>query len=208
MPSTPLADLVAPAHTALVIVECQQGVIGELSNVPAVAEAGRAVVPAIARLAAAARVAGVKVVHATAAHPPDRWGANTNTRLFAAAARSPVQLVEGSDAAQPVPEIGVEPDDIVMVRRHGLSPLSGTELGPMLRNAGVTTVVLTGVSLNVAIPNAAFDAVNTGYQAVIPRDAVAGTPPEYADAVLDHTLAYVATLTTTSDLAGMWAAGR
>ena len=204
-----LGDLVAPAHTALVIVECQQGVIGDLANLPALAEAARGgLVPAVAELARAARAAGVKVVHATAAHPPDRWGANTNARLFAATARSPVQLIEGSAAAAPLPEIGVEAVDLVLVRRHGLSPMTGTDLEPLLRNAGVRTVVLAGVSLNVAIPNATFDAVNAGYQVVIPRDGVVGPPEAYGRDVLDHTLAFVATLTSTAELAAAWATRR
>ena len=199
-----LPTLVAPEHTALVIVECQRGVIGELASLPALAEAARGgLIPALAGLARAARTAGVKVIHATAGHPPDKWGANTNARLFGFTAKSAVQLIEGSDAVQPVPEL-VGDGDLVLVRHHGLSPMTGTDLEPMMRNAGITTVVLAGVSLNIAIPNAAFDAVNAGYQVVIPRDGVVGTPESYGSDVLDHTLAFVATLVTTSDLRSAW----
>jgi nicotinamidase-related amidase len=60
------------------------------------------------------------------------------------------------------------------------------------------------VSVNVAIQNLAFDAVNNGYQVVIPRDAVAGVPADYAEAILDNTLSLVATLTTTADLVRLW----
>ncbi|MBV8161166.1 MAG: isochorismatase family protein, partial [Acidimicrobiia bacterium] len=87
---------------------------------------------------------------------------------------------------------------------HGLGPMAGTELDPVLRNMGVSTIVAAGVSVNVAIQNLAFDAVNNAYQVVIPRDAVAGVPAEYAEAVLDNTLALVATLTTTADLVRVW----
>ena len=73
-------------------------------------------------------------------------------------------------------EIGVDPADIVLARYHGLGPMTGTQLDPMLRNLGVTTIVGVGVSLNVGMTNLAFDAVNRGYQIVIPRDAVAGVP--------------------------------
>jgi len=76
----------------------------------------------------------------------------------------------------------------------------------VLRNLGVTTVVLTGVSVNVAITNLAFDAVNLGYQVVIPRDAVAGVPPSYADEVIANTLSVVATITTTDDVLTAWKA--
>ena len=61
-----------------------------------------------------------------------------------------------------------------------------------------------GVSLNVAITNLTFDAVNAGYVVVIPRDAVAGTPPDYVEAVFEHTLGIVATVTTTNDVVDAW----
>jgi nicotinamidase-related amidase len=113
-------------------------------------------------------------------------------------------MLQGSPATEVVPEIGVEQSDIVLPRLHGLGPMAGTELDPVLRNMGVTTVVVVGVSVNIAIQNLAFDAVNNGYQVVIPRDAVAGVPVEYADAVLDNTLSLVATLTTTADVVRTW----
>jgi hypothetical protein len=39
---------------------------------------------------------------------------------------------------------------------------------------------------------------------VIPRDAVAGTPAEYGEQVLDHTLSAIATLTTTPAIESAW----
>jgi biuret amidohydrolase len=61
-----------------------------------------------------------------------------------------------------------------------------------------------GVSLNVAITNLAFDAVNSGYQVVLPTDAVAGTPREYAEQMLQHTLRNVTTLATTEGVLAAW----
>jgi len=63
-----------------------------------------------------------------------------------------------------------------------------------------------GVSVNIGMTNFAFDAVNRGYQMVMPRDAVAGVPVDYAQAVLDNTLALVATLTTTEAVLEAWRA--
>ena len=103
-----------------------------------------------------------------------------------------------------VPELGPEPDDVVLTRTHGLSPMAGTDLDPVLRNLGITTVVVTGVSVNVAITNLVMDAVNQGYDVVLPRDAVCGLPADYADAVIDNTLALLAAITTTDDLISIW----
>jgi biuret amidohydrolase len=75
--------------------------------------------------------------------------------------------------------------------------MAGTDLDPVLRNMGVGTLIVIGVSVNVAITNLVMDAVNRGYQVVLPRDAVCGVPASYADAVIDNTLSLLATVTTT-----------
>jgi biuret amidohydrolase len=202
-----LVSLVDPAHTALVTQECQEAVIGERSMLPQLADAARrAGLPAnVARLVRAARAAGVPVVHGLALSRADGRGGNRNARLFGAMARHPGRgLVAGSAPAAVLAEIGTEPSDIEVPRIFGLSPMAGTGLDPILRNLGVTTVVGVGVSLNVAIPNFAFDAVNLGYQFVVPRDAVAGVPDDYAAAVLDNTLSLVATVTTTAEVLSAW----
>lgn len=199
-----LAKLVAPAHTALVTQELQRGVMGDLSQLPELAKNAQLVLPNMAQLVGAARDAGVTVIHCVAEQRADGRGGNTNARIFQYMAKTPVRLVQGSDAAAIVPEIAVHASDIVLSRLHGLSPFQGTELDFVLRNLGVTTIVGVGVSVNVAIQNFAFDAVNSGYQMVIPRDGVAGFPREYVEAVFANTLGAVATLVESAALLGCW----
>jgi nicotinamidase-related amidase len=202
-----LARLVDPAHSALIANECQRGVIGDRSLLPELARAAAPIVPNVARLAAAARRAGVPVVHTTAVRRADGRGSNQNARLFMATRRSPRPISPGSSEAEIVPEIEVEEADIVLPRIHGLSPMHATGLDPVLRNLGVRTIVAAGVSINVAITNLVFDAVNAGYQVVIARDAVAGLPPEYVEAVFAHTLGLLATVTTTAEVVAVWERG-
>jgi biuret amidohydrolase len=200
-----LADLVEPGRAALVTQECQNGVIGEHAVFPALAEiARREMIPNAARLAKAARAAGIPVVHCLALRRPDGFGSNTNARIFGAAKKSPVTLAPGSDAARVVDEIGVEDSDIVLTRHHGVGPMSGTDLDSVLRNLGVTTIVGIGVSVNVGMTNFTMDAVNLGYQFVLPRDAVAGVPEDYANALIDNTLSLLATVVTTEEVIGAW----
>lgn len=205
-----LGALVAPTRTALVLQEVQNGVVGRPSALPALADAAATInlIPNCARLAHAARAAGVPVFHCTAETRDDLKGANRNARLFLGVRKTPVPLTPGSAAVQVPDEIGVDAGDVVLPRHHGLGPMTGTQLDPMLRNLGVTTIVGVGVSLNIGMTNFAFDAVNRGYQFVLPTDAVAGVPAEYAQAVLEHTLALVATLTTTEAVLAAWSAGR
>lgn len=200
-----LAPLIDPAHTALVTQECQNGVIGHPAALPLLAEiAQREMIPNVARLATGARAAGVAVVHCVAARRADGKGSNMNARLFRGMLKTPVALEPGSAAVEVVPEIGVADGDIVLTRLHGLGPMGGTDLDPVLRNLGITTIVGVGVSVNVGMIDFAFDAVNAGYQFVLPRDAVAGIPEDYAAAVIDNTLSLVSTLCTTDDVLAAW----
>ncbi|MFF6802249.1 isochorismatase family protein [Streptomyces sp. NPDC012616] len=197
-----LSDLLDPANTVLITVECQQGVVGPAAALPQLARAAResGVLDNIARLVTAARASGVQVVHAVAERRPDGRGANRNARLFRAAERLPVQQLTGTDATRLAPEIEVAEQDLVVRRLHGLSPVQGTDVDALLRNLGCRTLVVTGVSANVAIPNTVFDAVNRGYTAVVPSDAIAGVPADYTPAMIRHTLALVATVATTAEV--------
>lgn len=199
-----LADLVAPAHTAIVTQECQGAVMGaDAALAVLAAEARREALPNIVRLLPSARAAGVAVVHCLVARRRDSLGSNHNARLFASGARG-VDITPSSEGATLLPELGPEPTDLVLARWHGVGPMGGTDLDAILRNLAVSTIVAVGVSLNVAIPNLVMDAVNSGYRVVLPRDAVADYPAEYGTAMIENTLALLATVTTTDELLATW----
>ncbi|MEU1498794.1 isochorismatase family cysteine hydrolase [Streptomyces sp. NPDC005732] len=197
-----LRELLDPATTVLLTVECQQGVVGPGSALPELAEQARSsgALTQVARLVAAAHGSGVQVIHAVAERRPDGRGANRNARLFRAAERLPVRQLPGTAAVQVAAPIEVAEEDLVVRRLHGLSPIAGTDVDALLRNLGCRTLVVTGVSANVAVPNAVFDAVNRGYTVVVPADAIAGVPSDYTPAMVRNTLALVATVTTTDDV--------
>jgi nicotinamidase-related amidase len=201
-----LTMLVDPIHTVVVTQECQKGVIGPDAALPQLADAARAsTIPNGATLLAAARSAGVPVVHCIAERRTDGLGSNHNARLFMGMLKTGVSLTPGTSAVEVIDEFGPEPSDVVLSRLHGVGPMGGTDLDPVLRNLGARTIVGIGVSLNVGMLDFALDAVNAGYQMVMPRDAVAGVPADYADAVLDHTLALLCTLPSTRDVLAAWA---
>ncbi|MFF4183077.1 cysteine hydrolase [Streptomyces sp. NPDC001691] len=205
-----LAEQLVPASTVLMTVECQQGVVGADSALPELAKVAResGALHNVARLVAAAHEAGVQVLHAVAERRPDGRGASRNARLFRAAERLPVQQYSGSRAVRIAEPIEVADEDIVVRRLHGLSPMAGTDVDALLRNLGCRTLIVTGVSANVAIPNAVFDAVNLGYTAVVAADAIAGVPADYTPAMIRNTLALVATVAGTDAILGCLGAGR
>jgi nicotinamidase-related amidase len=204
-----LVDLTRPAHTAVLTMEIQRGVVGDLSAYPELADAATrvGVIPNTARLLSSARKRGVPVVHCTAEFRSDRAGTAVNCQLIAAALRNPDHMLAGTPPAELVPELGPEPADLVSSRLSGVSPFSGTELDTWLRNLGIRTVVATGMSVNIGVLGLVIEAVNLGYQVVVPRDAVAGIPEVYADLALSNTFPLLCTLTTVDFLLEAWSSG-
>jgi biuret amidohydrolase len=202
---TELAELASPEHTAIVAQECQGAVIGPNAGLAVLAEEARRVaLPNITRLLPTARAAGVRIVHCLVQRRHDGLGSNHNAKIFAIGRGDGVDIAPGSPGAAVLPELGPEPTDLVLSRWHGVGPMGGTDLDAVLRNIEVSTIVVVGVSLNIAIPNLVMDAVNAAYRVIVPRDAVAGVPTEYGNAVIDNTLSLLATITTTEELLRVW----
>jgi biuret amidohydrolase len=201
-----LGALLEPSRAALLLMECQEGIIGEGGTLSALADAvGRnGTVAQIARVLSAARARGVPVFHCLMARRPDGAGAAANCLLLAATRKSERPLLPGSPQQAPVARLAPVDGEWVITRWHCVTPFHGTELDSLLRNLGVRTVVATGVSVNVGILGLVIEAVNAGYQVVIPREAVAGTPEDYVAAVMEHTLRLLATLAPVDRVVGVW----
>ena len=93
-----LRELLDPRSTAVLTMELQRGVVGDLASMLHLREAVEAadIVPHTAHLLAGARAAGARVVHCTAAFRADRAGSPVNYPFAAASRKKPVALVIGS----------------------------------------------------------------------------------------------------------------
>ncbi len=187
----------------MLFVECQRGVVGDLSVLAALAEAARPALAAMGRLAKGARGAGAQVAHLT--YVPAAGGRTANLRApLMRATTATTEWNETHPAAQIVPEIGVEPGDLVLPRRQGISPVHRTEVLAVLRNIGIEEIIVAGVSTNLAVLLVAVGAADEDFTVTIPTDATVGTPPEHHASVLTHSLSFVADLTTVDGLLARW----
>jgi nicotinamidase-related amidase len=200
-----LPSLLDPKHTALLLMECQEAIMGGGGRLSALSEAvaKHGTIGQIAKVLAAARKAGVPVFYLTVARRADSGGGTANCLLLALGKKG-TPLLPGSPQQAVVAALAPREGDYVLTRFHGVTPFHATELDQMLRNLGVTTVVATGVSVNVGITGLTIEAVNCGYQVVIPRDAVTGTPDSHVDSMFEHALRLLATVSTVADVAAVW----
>jgi nicotinamidase-related amidase len=93
------------------------------------------------------------------------------------------QLVRGlivpsdSREADPLDELAPIDDELVVSKSSsGVFPV--TNLDRLLRNMGITTLVMTGTSTGGCVESAVRDAVDLGYDVVVVADACADSTPE------------------------------
>jgi nicotinamidase-related amidase len=191
-----------PSAVAVLCVECQNGVLGPTSVLPQLAADSGDLVTNLRRLLDAARSAGIRVVHAT--YEGVLGGRHVGTaRIWRALGPATAEWAPGIEATRVLPEL-LSATDLVLPRHHGLFPTLGSELLPVLDNLGARSVVLTGVSLNLALPHTAGHITQAGFALVVPRDAVGGTPAAYGEQVLANSIALLGRITTVDELIAEW----
>lgn len=182
---------------ALVISECQRGILDrEFAGLPNLVDQveQRGILARIAVLADEFRRRGLPVVHAHISHRPGLVG-NAMTSPLAASVRRTGGLVEGTAQAASMPEVAPQTGDLVSARRSGLAMWYGTDLDVTLRNLHVDTIVLAGVSTNIALFGGSLGAVERGYQAVIPENCSAGGTADSHRFMVTESLPLLASMT-------------
>jgi nicotinamidase-related amidase len=193
-----------PATTAVISMECQENLLGDTPQLPGLAAAARrtGLLDNLAALYDGARRVGARVYYCTDERRPDGFGMADNTLVH-------LRMAEGETGAGgqgPVmAQIFPQEPDVVFRREQGLTGFFGTGLDQYLRNTGVKTVIVTGISLNIAVLGTAIEAMNLGYRVVVPSDGVASDPYEYAETLLRYTIRNIAFVVPTSTITGFWA---
>jgi biuret amidohydrolase len=205
-----LRRIADPRTTAVLTMELQNGIVAGEALFPALVEQVERVglLDTARRVCDGARQAGARVVHCTKVTRPDGAGQAINCKVFALGEKMRAQRGQdpteiGSRGAQLVDGLE-DPQDFVVPRLHGMTPFTSTSLDQILRNLGIRSVVVLGVSINLGIMGMSLTALDLGYQVVVIRDGVTGIPDDYAQTVIDQSLSLISTVVTSDDLLAVW----
>ncbi len=91
----------------------------------------------------------------------------------------------------------------IVLPKHTTSLFIGTHFEQMVRNAGITTLVFTGISTEIGIESSSRDASNRGFFAVVVRDAVSSASREGHERSL-QTMENLLILARTEEILEMW----
>lgn len=184
----------APARTALVIIDMQRdfleaGGFGEsLGN--DVSILARAVGPC-KRVLAAARAAGIKVIHTREGHRPNLSDAPPaklargapGTRIGDPGPMGRI-LIHGEAGHDIVDTLYPVPGEVV-IDKPGKGAFYATELGDILKAADIDVLLVCGVTTEVCVHTTIREANDRGYRCVAIGDACASYFPEFHRVGLD-----------------------
>ncbi|MCR6688616.1 cysteine hydrolase [Cellulomonas sp.] len=190
-----------PATTAVLVIDMQNDNLHPDGAFAATGAADHAaqqdVVAHVGAILTAARTVDAAVVHNRIVIYPGRPSGGSNAPIFRMLGPESLKL----DTWGAAPIDGAEPvrDEIVLDRIR-MSAFNGTSLDPILRNLGITTVVVVGVWTNMAVEHTVRDAADHGYEAVIVSDATSSINAEWQAAGLGYALTNIATIATTEEV--------
>jgi gluconolactonase len=157
------------------------------------------VVEYVKGLAAAARGAGVPVIHVWYIVEPGAPGLKQNAPLFEGV-KGANALVRGTWGAAPAD--GLEPHEgDHIVEKMRMNAFHDTKLDTLLRGLGVETLIITGAWTNMSIEHTARHAADAGYRAVVASDGTSTVDEEWQNAALNYAMQNVAQVGTCAEIA-------
>ena len=181
------------ARTALVVIDMQRDFVepggfgASLGNDVSLL---RAVIPPLQKVLAVTRAAGMTVLHTREGHrpdltdcPPAKLNRGDPTLRIGDVGPKGRILIRGEYGHDIVDELSPLPSEIV-IDKPGKGSFYATGLHELLGEAGITSLVVTGVTTEVCVHTTVREANDRGYECLVLADCVGSYFPEFQQAGL------------------------
>jgi nicotinamidase-related amidase len=160
-----IAQFLQPAKAALVLWDIQKMLVDAIFN-------REEFLSNVRKLAVAAREKNIPVIFTKITPLPERFESPARKYMMR---NRPKGYNPGPGAFDLT--IAPEHDDIV-INKNTASIFVGTNFEQLMRNAGISTIVFTGISTEIGIESSAREAGNRGFFPVVVSDAVSSRDKE------------------------------
>jgi nicotinamidase-related amidase len=166
-------EIVDPGHTALVLWDCQNGLVNNVFN-------HEEYLVNLRTLLAAARRREIPVVYTKITPLPtsyqSAWNIYQNMKRFNVddPAKIPVFMKPGSPEAEISPELAPNEGEVVL-NKHSANIFFGTNFGQLMRFRGVQTILFTGIATEYGVEHSAREASIRGFYTVVVSDCVSSS---------------------------------
>ncbi|MCK7621818.1 cysteine hydrolase [Streptomyces sp. RS10V-4] len=192
MSTAPALD---PAHTALLVMDYQPAI---LAVVPA-GEDRNALLGRVAGAIADVRVNGGTIAYVRVGFTEADWDAiPASNKSFAPLAHH--RAMHHEDPATAVHERLAPQEGDIVVRKVRYGGMSTTDLDQQLRERGITTLVVSGISTGGVVLSTVIDAADRDYRLYVLSDGVADPDTEVHDVLLHRVFPSRAHIIDTTEL--------
>ncbi|OPC78903.1 isochorismatase [Embleya scabrispora] len=194
-----------PVHTALLVLDYQPAILAAL---PDGEEYGHraALLARVEGIVSDMRAAGGMIAHVRVGFTAADWDTiPAANKSFAPVARH--RLMHHEDPAVAIHERLAPREGDIVVRKVRYGAMSTTDLDRRLRERGIDTLVVAGVSTGGAVLSTVVDAADRDYRLYVLSDGVADPDPEVHRALLDHVFPTRACVVDTAELRTLLRAG-
>jgi nicotinamidase-related amidase len=193
------AALQAP-HTALLVMDFQAAIVARVPGADELLERARAAIDLV-------RDWGGQVGYVRVAFDDADFDALPATSAMAAAVASRGRGLHSDSPATAIDaHVAPEPGDIV-VRKTRVGAFSTTDLDRQLRDRGVTTLILAGLSTSGVLLSTVRDAADRDYRVLVLADVSADPDPEVHAFLTTRIFPRQARVITLAELDGVLSAG-
>lgn len=168
-----LKEILDPSKTILLIWDVQNRLVQNIFNAQSFLECTKSVI-------SSAQKHNVQVIFSKITPLPEKFESPVRKYFFKNRFASMNQVPNGLD-------LTIEPtgNDIV-IPKNTASMFIGTNFENLLRNAGITTIAITGIATEIGVESTARDASNRGFFPVIITDAVSSYNQEAHNRSLEN----------------------
>lgn len=199
-----LTEKVDPRHAALLIVDVQNdfcAVDGFFHRIGREMSMIQATVPGLAKFLEEARQVGLPVIFIQAIYDEAYLSGPMKEMSERRGIRESLCLsgTWGADfyVIRPLPHE-------LVVQKHRYSAFAGTELDLILRNSGVKTIIVCGVSTNICVESTARDGYFLNYYIVLVSDCSASNSESLHRATLENIQNNFGVTATAEEIIGAW----
>ena len=179
-----LQEIVDPEHTALVVWDVQNGLVKSAFN-------KEEFLKNLKLLIESARNHNVPIIYTKITPLPKHYESSWRIyfQMKRAGVDDPEKLPPFMQPGSPESEIHAEVsprDNDVVLNKHMPSIFIGTHFENMMRNAGITTILFTGISTQIGIISSAWDSSNRGFYTIVVEDCVSAPVAELMPPTIHH----------------------
>lgn len=184
---------IAPAHTALLVMDYQTGILGMVENSDALVANAQSAIRIVR--SHGGHIGYVRVAFTEADYDaiPERnkgfWAVKSSGRNFGT--DSPVTAIDQRVAPQ---------DGDIVVRKTRVGAFSTTDLAEQLRRRGIDTLILAGISTSGVVLSTIRDAADHDYRLVVLADACADPQADVHTLLMEKVFPRQSDVVTTGDL--------